>query len=220
LKSRPAKASLTRKTDRLVPKILRPAIRLLKSAGVSDAAIYQAVAQACRQHAKERVRGVEIDFDRFLQLNDIVTVWARDPEFIDDQGTPKELSLHDEAPAFQRLVEKAGVPIGVVDAVEELRELQAVRLCGRNRRIRLRSHVLLSVRPRYFVIAPVLDEMRRFLETIEHNVCKYPSALEGRMQRTVVCTSLDPARFPEAQRFVRQNAQSFLEALDEKLSTC
>jgi hypothetical protein len=217
---RRSKPLLSQETYNLVPKIVRPAVRLLKSAGVNDETIYQAVAKACRQHAKERVRGVEVAFERFLQLTDIVMNWARDPEFIDQYGAPKKLNLCSEEPSFQRLIEKAGVPVPLCEAVEQLRELHSVRLCDRNRKVRLLSHVLLSVRPRYFVIAPVLDEMRRFLETIEHNVCANPSALEGRMQRTVMCTSMDPAQFPEAQRFVRQNAQSFLDALDEKLNSC
>jgi hypothetical protein len=211
---------LSRETKNYVPRILRPAVRLLKSAGVSDAAIIEAVSNACRQHAREKVRGIEIGFDRLRELVDIVILWARDPEFVDDQGAPKQLSLVNEGATFQRLVSKSRVSMGTQDAVKHLCELRSARLCDKNRKIRLLSHVVLSVTPRHFVVAPVLDEMRRFLETIEHNVCTNAQAWEGRMQRTVMCWSLDPARFSEAQRFVRQNAQSFLDALDEKLSTC
>jgi hypothetical protein len=147
-------------------------------------------------------------------------VWARDPEFIDEKGFPKKLNVANTAPSFHRLIDKSGVSLGASEALKDLLLLQSVRLFEKNKRVRLISNVLLSVTPDRFVVAAVLDEVRRFLETIEHNVCENPDALDGRMQRTVLCESFDPDRFPEAQRFVRQNAQSFLDALDEKLSTC
>jgi hypothetical protein len=210
----------TEEAQNLVPRILKPLIRLLKASGVSDTSISEAVDTACRLHGKERVRGVNLDFERYCALADVVMMWARDPEFIDDRGLPKRLNTDATEPSFQRLMDKSGVAVGIDEAVKSLRDLHSIQFCGNRRQIRLTSHVLLSVTPRHFVVGAVLDEIRRFLETIEHNVCENPDAIHGRLQRTVMCASLDPDRFPEAQRFVRLTAQTFLDALDEKLNAC
>jgi len=211
---------MTEEADNLLPKIVHPLIRLLKASGVRDASIFETVGAACREYESETIRGVDMDFDRYCELADVVMVWARDPEFIDEAGLPQKLYLDGGQPSFRRLVEKAAVNIDVNEVVKGLRKLHSVHVYDKNRQVRLVSHVLLSVTPNHFVVGAVLDEIRRFLETIEHNVCENPDALDGRMQRTVLCASLDPKRFPEAQRFVRLNAQGFLDALDEKLSTC
>jgi hypothetical protein len=73
---------------------------------------------------------------------------------------------------------------------------------------------------RRFVAAPMLNEIRRFAETVEHNLCDDPGPGDGRIHRWAQCASLDPKEFPEAQRFIRLNGQTFLDAVDEKLSSC
>jgi hypothetical protein len=71
-----------------------------------------------------------------------------------------------------------------------------------------------------FLAAPMLNEIRRFAETIEHNVCNDPGPYEGRMQRSAYSATLDPEQFAEVQRFVRLSGQTFLDAVDEKLASC
>jgi hypothetical protein len=71
-----------------------------------------------------------------------------------------------------------------------------------------------------FLAAPLLNEIRKFAETLEHNVCNSPGPYKGRMQRSAHSTTLDPEQFTEVQRFVRLSGQTFLEGVHEKLASC
>jgi hypothetical protein len=66
----------------------------------------------------------------------------------------------------------------------------------------------------------MLNEIRRFAETVEHNLCDDPGPGGGRIHRWAQCASLDPKEIPEVQRFIRLNGQTFLDAVDEKLGSC
>jgi len=205
---------------RLVFQVLRPVVRLLKACGVSEAAITAAVARAFRRYARSAVRGVWLDQSSYRQLAEIVMLWARDPEFIDERGSPKKLGVKGANSSFRRLLQKAGVSIDWNRALTQLHALGSIQLCDGRRRVRLVSHVLLMVMGKRFLVAPMLHEIRRFAETIEYNVCANPGPMQARMQRWAECRSLDRAQFAEVQRFVRLNGQALLDAVDEKLSSC
>jgi len=205
---------------RLVFEVLRPVVRLLKACGLSESAITAAVGRAFRRYARSAVRGVWLDQGSYRQLADIVMLWARDPEFIDDRGVPKKLAVKGVNSPFRRLLQKTGVSIDGNRALKQLHALGSIQPCDGGRRVRLVSHVLMMVMGKRFLVAPMLHEIRRFAETIEYNVCANPGSLRARMQRWAECKSLDPAQFAEVQRFVRSNGQALLDAIDEKLSSC
>jgi hypothetical protein len=214
-----ANRSALRAPQKSVFDVMRPVVRILRASGVGESSIRSATARACRQYARNPTRGVQLEHVPFLELADIVMVWARDPEFIDETGSPMKLRLTGPA-SFESLLRKAGVSIRADSALEQLEALGSVQRCDRGRRVRLVSNVLLTVRGKQFVVGPLLDSIRRFLETIEHNFCEAPPAHDGRMHRWAFCSSLDPDQFAEAQRFVRLSGQAFLDAVDEKLGSC
>jgi hypothetical protein len=153
-------------------------------------------------------------------------VWAGDPAFIDEAGSPVKLTLEGgpgpgpRADSFPYLLKKAGVSLAADRALEQLRALGSVQRCDRGRRVRLVSHVLTGVMGDRFLAAPMLDAIRRFAETVEHNLCASPAAAERRMHRSAGCASLDPRELGEVQRFVRSSGEAFLDAVDEKLHSC
>jgi hypothetical protein len=200
--------------------VVRPMIRILRACGVSDSSIGSATGKARRQYVRAPAPGVRLEHVPFLELADVVMVWARDPEFIDETGSPMKLRLSGGAGSFERLLKKARVSIPAASALKQLEALGSVQLCDRGRRVRFVSNVLLMNRGNQFVVGPQLESVRRFLETIEHNLCERPSSDQGRMQRWAVCSSLEPEQLPEAQRFVRLSGQAFLEAVDDKLAAC
>ncbi len=205
---------------RMTRATLRPIMRILKRSGISDRIILEAVSAICRQHRKEPTYGIACDSVRIRALADVLMIWARDPEFIDEGGLPMDLSVGTPYPSFGDLLKKGQIRVPAAEALEQLLALRAVQLCDRNRKVRLKSRVLISAVGYRFLIAPVLEDIRRFAETVEHNVCEAPGALDGRMQRTTLCASLNPKRLLEVQSFARHTGQAFLEALDEKLGGC
>jgi hypothetical protein len=205
---------------RVTRATLRPIMRILKRSGISDRIILEAVSTVCRQHRTEPTYGIACDSARVRALADILMVWAREPEFIDERGLPMDLNVDQAYPSFDDLLKKAQIRVPAAEALEQLCALRAVQLCDRKRKVRLKSRVLISAVGYRFLIAPVLEDIRRFAETVEHNVCEAPGALDGRMQRTTLCASLNPKQLLEVQSFARHTGQAFLEALDEKLGAC
>jgi hypothetical protein len=105
-------------------------------------------------------------------------------------------------------------------ALGHLQALGSVRVCENGHKVRLVSHVLLATMGKKFLVAPMLNQIRKFAETVEHNVCNTPGPFDGRMQRSAQSTTLDPEQVTEVQRFVRLSGQAFLDGVDEKLASC
>ena len=206
------------RSDEVVFDVVRPMIRILRACGISSRSIRSAADRACGQYSGNLSRAVFIEHVPFPKLAEILMVWARDPEFIDETGLPMKLPLAGKKRSFASLLKKVGVLSQAKDVFEQLEMLGSVQRCGR--RARLISNVLFSVKGKRFVAGPLLDSVREFLETIEHNLHQRPGSFGGRMHRLASCASLDPAQFAEVQRFVRVGGQAFLEALDEKLESC
>lgn len=213
-----------RESRRAALGLLCPIVHLLKISGIAEDAFRSAWEQACRAHPRTAARGVWLNRACFLQLADLVRVWARDPEFIDETGSPRRLRLaggvRQGRDSFAYLIKKARVSIEARSALERLQALRAVQRCNRGRRVRLVSDVLPGVAGSRFLAAPMLDAVRRLAETVEHNVCAQAAAAQGRMHRWVGCASLDARQLGEVQRFLRLSGQAFLDAADEKLLSC
>jgi hypothetical protein len=196
--------------------VVRPLVRLLKASGIRDLAILSAVGLSCKKYACEPVTGCWLDGARFSELSEILSVWTQDPDFSDENGEPCKLNLGRKSPCLRDVLRKCGVRTHPDQTLEELRKLGAVQPCERNR-LRLVSNVLFSARGKNFLAVPSFNAIRRLTETIEHNVLDNPGALEGLMQRSAYCLSLDQRQFNEVQRFIRLGGQAFLDAVDEKL---
>lgn len=209
-----------RESRRLAFDVLRPLIHLLRAAGIPESTVRAGSERAYRLYAHTRPRGTWLGSAPFAELADILMVWARDPSFIDEKGVPLRLSRGAGPGSFAVLARRAGVTIGSRRALAHLLALGAVRRCDRGRRVRLVSNVLIGVMGGRFLVAPMLDAVRRFCETVEHNLCEPHGAGDGRLHRWADAASLDLRQLPEMQRFVRSSGQSFLDAVDEKLAAC
>ncbi|MGH8150391.1 MAG: DUF6502 family protein [Steroidobacteraceae bacterium] len=209
-----------RQSRRLAFDVLRPLIRLLRAAGIPEVALNASSERALRLYRRTPARGVWLDSAVFSKLTEILSVWARDPAFIDEKGMPQRLSLGAGPGSFAALVRLAGGSVGARRALVHLLALGAVRRCDGGRRVRLVSNVLVGVMGGRFLVAPMLDAVRRFSETVEHNLCERPGVAGGRLHRWAGSASLDPRQLREMQRFVRSSGQTFLDAVDEKLAAC
>jgi hypothetical protein len=211
----------------IVFNVMRPVVRILRVSGFTEEEILSVVGHACKLYARSPARGIwldqthglGLDQERITELMNLLRVWSQDPEFVDETGQPKRLSLENSAGSFRALLRRAKCSLTAQRTLQQLQALGSVQLCDRGRKARLLSNVLIVVVGNRFVVAPSIDSIRRFAETIEHNLCEGSRPGEGRIHRWAACDTLNPAQIDEIQRFVRSNGQTFLEALDEKLIT-
>jgi hypothetical protein len=217
------KGPTVQESQRAAFEVLRPIVHLLRASGVAAGDVRSASERALRGYARVPARGAWLDRACFQELTDVLMVWAGDPEFIDEAGAPVKLTLEGgprpgpRPDSFPYLLRKAGVSIAADRALVQLRALGSVQRCDRGRRVRLVSHVLPGVMGDRFLATPMLDAIRRFAETIEHNLCAGAAGAERWMHRSAGCSSIDLRELGEVQRFVRSSGESFLDAVDEKL---
>lgn len=220
-----ASRNTTTGSHQIVFNVMRPVVRILRVSGFSEEEILKVVARACKLYARTPARGIWLDQPhglgldqaRITELMNLLRVWSQDPEFVDESGQPKRLSVSGGASSFQALLRKTKCSQASRLTLDQLQALGSVQLCDRGRRVRLLSNVLIVVFGKRFVVAPSIDSIRRFAETVEHNLCEGIRPGEGRIHRWAACDALDPAQLGEIQRFVRSSGQTFLEAFDEKL---
>lgn len=201
-------------------ELLRPLVRLLRAAGIPESALRAQSERAYRRYARSTPRGlwpVRVDLP---ELARILSVWARDPAFIDHSGSPRRLTLGGGSRSFAGLLRRARASVGTREALRCLRALGSVRYCDGGRRVRLVTGVMPGRVGSRFLAAPMLDAARRFLETLEQSACGDACGAWRLMHRGSGRTRIDPRRASEFERFVRSGGESFLEAADEKLRAC
>jgi hypothetical protein len=205
-------------------RVLRPVVRVLRSAGVSDEQLLECVQRASNAHSDDAVRGrigSGTRRDTLSALGEVTGCWARSARWTDASGRPRELSLRaDDPQGFGALVQGSQPQLSPRLALEQLLELKAVRLARNDEFVRLLTHVLAHTAEGAgaFPVEATLADLRRHAETIEHNVFRSSDDL-SRMQMIASRLSLDPARFEDFVRFVRRTGQSFLESADDVLAT-
>ncbi len=215
-------------SHRIVFDVMRPVVRILRVSGFSEEEILSVVARCCKLYARSPARGIWLDQThglgldqaRITELMNLLRVWSQDPEFVDESGQPERLTIEGGAGSFRALLRRAKCSLSSRRTLEQLQALGSVQLCDRGRRVRLLSDVLVPVKRNRFAVAPMLNSLRWFEESLEHNLCDNPRRGEGRLHRWVICADLNPARLVEVERYVRANGQTLIESIDEKLSSC
>lgn len=221
-------ASAISESQAVLFNVLRPVVRILRLSGFTEEMIRSMLGRALRRYARcpvrgawlESMHGLGLDRGRIIALMNVLRVWSQDPEFVDGNGQPKPLTLGGGAGSFRALLRSTKCNSATSRALEQLKALGSVQLYDRGTRVRLVSNTLIVVAGNRFVVAPSLDAIRRFAETIEHNLCAGTRPGDGRIHRWAACEALDPGKLAEIQRYVRSNGQIFLEAMDDKLSSC
>lgn len=223
-----ARRGSMRGSRQVVFQVMRPVVRILRVSGFSEQEILSEVSRACRLYASTPARGIWLDKThglgldqaRITELMNLLRVWSQNPEFVDESGQPKRLSVDSGVGSFQALLRRAKCSLASRRTLAQLQALGSVQLCDRGRRVRLLSDVLVPVKRKRFAVAPMLNSLRWFEESLEHNLCDSPRRGEGRLHRWVICADLNPARLVEVERYVRSNGQTLVESIDEKLSSC
>ena len=196
-------------------RVLRPIIRLLRSAGVSQAQMIECIQQAAEEHSGDTVcgrLGSDTRRDGLSALAEVTAAWARSSEWTDGTGRPRELSLRaDDPKGFAALVRDAEPELSPAAALEQLKSLEVVRLVRNDEAVRLLTPVII-----HRALDANLEDLRRFAETLEYNVFR-PRNAAARMQLVASRLSLDPARFEDFARFIRPSGESFLESADDAL---
>jgi hypothetical protein len=202
--------------------VLRPIVRILRSAGVSQSLIVESVNRAGAQHDGDKPKGRLGSGSRYqsvLALGSVTGAWTRVPEWTDASGNARELSLRAEDPkGFSALVRSIDPRLDAAAVLKELQQTDVVRILGNATAVRLLRHSVVHASEDTFSVEPVLRDLQRFAETLEHNILHKGNGAPSRLQLTASRLSIDPAQFEDFARFATRNGHVFLDSADDRLN--
>jgi hypothetical protein len=203
--------------------MLRPIVRILRAAGVSQATIVEGVRRAGAQHAADKPNGrigSGTRYESVLALGAVTGAWGRSSDWTDGSGNARELSLlPEDTHSFVTLIRSVDPKLNPAAALKELQQLNVVKVLANPARVRLLRHTVVHADEDTFSIEPVLRDLQRFAETVEHNVFHKQTDGPARMQMSAARVSIDPARFADFERFAARNGQVFLDSADDRLNS-
>ena len=200
-----------------------PIVRVLRSAGVSEASLLEVLKRASAQHdghAKKGRLGSGSRYECLLALGAVTGAWARTSAWTDASGHARELSLPKEDPnGFAALVHSVDPRINAAAVLKELQKMEVVRILGNTKDVRLLPQSVLNTGEETFSVESVLRDLQRFAETLEHRVFRDRSFESNQMQLTVARLSVDSAKFDDFCRFVTRTGQMLIESADDRLNS-
>jgi hypothetical protein len=202
---------------------VRPLVRILQSAGVSQAVLLDCVKRAYAEHEKDKPKGRLGSGSRYqsvIAMGAVIGAWARSPEWTDQSGQARDLSVRSDDPkGFAALVRAVDAQLDPSATLKELQRMKVVTPVVNATQVRLLRHTLGHVGDETFSVEPVLRDLQRFTETLEYNVFHKADSDVRRLQLTASRISIDPARFADFARFAARNGQVFLDSADDRLNS-
>ncbi len=143
----------------------------------------------------------------------VLSGWHRDPDFTDDSGAPKDLSMSDAERGFPALVRRYSGDMPVSAMFEELERVSAVRRT-RGGKVRVLKRAYVPESGAAEGVRMLGSATHDLLSTIDHNLSRGPEQ-QPYFQRVVFDNRLDRAALPLFRRLTAEHAQKLLELLDD-----
>jgi len=203
--------------------VLRPIVRILRSAGVSQASLLEGVKRASAQHDGDARKGRLSPGSRYeslVGLSRVTAAWSRSSTWTDESGEARELSLRGNEPqSFAALVHSIDPRLNACDVLMELQRMEVVRILANRKAVRLLRHFVRTVGGETFSVEPVLRDLQRFAETLEHHIFRDRSNESRQMQITSARLCIDPGKFDDFCRFIARSGQLLLDSADDRLNS-
>lgn len=196
-------------------KLLRPLLRVLHGAGLNKSQL----ADVCTRNIRnlpEQAPIARIGLQpHYEPLEHIVARWVSDHAYL-ERGRSMRLRVRGKRPSFQSLVKSVAPRSSFSAALHLLKQRRVVRL-GRDGKVDLVSRFY-PARSQDVVDIELFTKMTvDFLRTLECNILENPRIGHGLFQRIAHKFNSDARLAPVFNRYVREQGQLFLEAIDEWL---
>lgn len=120
----------------------------------------------------------------------------------------------DDRKGFVELVRSVNPRLNPTAVIKELQSMDVVRILGDGSAVRLLRPPAVNLSEDTLSVEPVLRDLQRFAETLEHEVFRGHRSGSGQIHMTAARLSIDPARFDDFCRFVTRNGRVLLDSAD------
>ena len=195
--------------------VLRPLLRILLAAGLSEQQLLRVCERSVRTVARRTVSGRLASIPHIERLDDVVARWINHPSYL-SRGKPMVLPLKGRTTSFYGLARSAAPGASPKLVLRALALNHAVRIT-RDRKVKLLMRYS-PARARGAVDIEVFTAMTsEFLRTLEFNLLNNPRPGAGLFQRRANKVDSDAKLAPVFNQYVREQGQLFLESVDEWL---
>ena len=195
--------------------VLRPLFRILLAAGLQEAQLLRVCENGVRTLAKQTVSGGLGSMPHVEGLDDVVAYWIHHPSY-QSRGKSIVLPMQGKTTTFHSLVKLAAPRASPKMILRGLVLSRAVRIT-RDRKVELLERHT-PARARGAVDIHLFTTMTTdFLRTLEFNLLSNPRPGKGLFQRRAHKLNSDARLAPVFNQYVREQAQLFLESVDEWL---
>ena len=143
----------------------------------------------------------------------VISAWAGDPEFQDDNQQPLSLPFDGDSPSFTELVRKSSGDMLVRAMLDELVRVDAVEVT--DHKIRLINKSYIPVKSELEKLRILGTDTALLVETIHHNLQK--DVDEPFFQRKVYYDNLPEDALCEIRFLARKHGQEIIELLDKRI---
>lgn len=154
--------------------------------------------------------------ERHNRAGRVLAAWARERDFLDRQGRPRRLSLHEGEASFAELVRRFSGDVPMRAVLDELERVGAVK--------RTDDGEVEYVRPMFLGRQDAADKLELLgtdvadlIATIDHNVIHGSS--DPRFQRKVMYRDMPASVVPEFRMLVAAHGMAVLQQLDVFLAS-
>lgn len=146
----------------------------------------------------------------------VISGWTLDPDFLDDEGLPRSLSLDDGDNNFSELVRRHSGDAPPRAILDELERVNAVTY-NKDGTLKLLTRAYIPQLDDLEKISLMGGAVGQLIVTMDHNFWSQGEQ-DLRFQRIVSNDKIDPDAALEFHHFAREQSQQFLETLDAWLT--
>jgi Family of unknown function (DUF6502) len=146
-------------------------------------------------------------------IGELLTAWHRDPEYLDEFGSPSPIKLHSRRRSFRRLADKTVPNMGPQSLLSELEQIGAVTIDAKGY-IRVHMRSLPVYEDKHLAIQHTLISLDSFIRTLRHNLDSSPSNSDQLFHRVAWNGDFDAGQIPTLKIRVKKHGQNFLESCD------
>ena len=150
---------------------------------------------------------------RFSELSDVLTLWHKDPKYLDSAGNPVPMKMSDGRNSFRKIANKAVPNVPAAELLRELVRLRAVRI-DKKGIINAKTRSLSIYEDKRLGALHTLSSLRGFINTLRHNLDSVPVNSDQLFHRIAWNGEFDKQNIPQLKIWLRRHGQNLLESVD------
>ena len=187
--------------------------RILVECGYSPKRLEREFAEICGKLEDPKGQWNPATLGYIADLPHVLTHWHRDPDYLDDHGTPRPLSLRNDGPSLSRLIARVYPSAEPTDVVATLLRIGAIRSVRKRFVPAARSVVLEDEAVRIHALIALLAILR----TIDFNIQHVRDGVSRLLETTVISPRFPKHRLAELHRELHERGAQFATEIDAQL---